>query len=89
MKKSLLFYTAFTLCGYLSSAQTVKEHLDKQNNSANKANAAKADVIVMKKMMSDSTQLVKIKSSAGANRTNGIVHKKKKKKLCNHKCKHH
>ena len=78
---------AFTLCGYSSFAQSAKAHMDQQNNAANKANAAKADVIVMKKMMSDSAQLVKV-NTTHVDAAKSAVHKKKKKKLCNHKCKH-
>ena len=88
MKKRILIYLACTICGYNCFAQSAKEHMDQQNNAANKANAAKADVIVMKKMMSDSAQLVKINQPADAGKRN-TVYKKKKKKLCNHKCKHH
>ena len=88
MKKRLLIYLACTICGYNCFSQNAKEHMDQQNNAANKANAAKADVIVMKKIMSDSAQLVKINQPADAGKKN-TVYKKKKKKLCNHKCKHH
>ncbi len=86
MKKKI--YTLLALCIMVSisaSSQTVKENIDKLHKDKNTADrAAKADVLMHKKMIYDSTQInsgtPKIKSnSAVVNKVKSCNHKYKKK----------
>ena len=83
MKKTVTFLVIFLL-SLSSFSQIVKDKLDKEHNAANKANADKADVIMQKKKLFDST-IIQTPGSTKVINKKTPVHKKKKKKLCNHK----
>ena len=84
MKKTATFLFIFSVISLSSFSQVVKEKLDKEHNAANKANAAKADVIIQKKMIFDSTAVQTTGTTKIISKKTPF-HKKKKKKLCNHK----
>lgn len=84
MKKTATFLVIFSLISLSSFSQVVKDKLDKEHNAANKANAAKADVIIQKKKLFDSSTTQTIGTNKIVSKKTPI-HKKKKKKLCNHK----
>jgi uncharacterized membrane protein YheB (UPF0754 family) len=85
MKKKSIILLAFNLFTLSSFSQTIKDNIDKQHNSANKANAAKADVLIQKKTIPDSTQTQNTIAVKSVNNKYTTAHKKRKKKLCNHK----
>ena len=63
-----------------SFSQTIKQKIDKEHTEANKANAAKADVLIQKKTVFDSTQVHK-ESVPHATSVKHVIHKKRKHKV--------
>ncbi len=88
MKKPSIIILTFNLFILSSFSQNVKNNIDKQHNSANKANAAKADVLIQKKTISDTTQTQNTTAVKSMNNKYTPAYKKRKK-LCHYKKKHH
>jgi len=85
MVKTATILIAFNMLALSSFSQTVKQKIDKEHTEANKANAAKADVLMQKKTVFDST--VHKNNGTRTPIVKHVIHKKRKNKM--HKRKKH
>jgi 5'-3' exonuclease len=83
MKKILTFFFAGIMISFSASSQTIKQNIDKAIKDKNaKENSAKADVIIQKRTITDST-VTKTKSDKKKIKTpvTTVKHKKHKHKV--------